>query len=262
MPLVDLDPARIQSLLATKCYGRSLTVLETTDSTNDDARAAIEQGAPDGHVIVADSQRTGRGSRGNVWSSPAGKDLFLSIIDRPNLMPRQLPLLSLAVGLGVAHAVEKLVGASPRSLVKWPNDVWLGERKCAGILTETASKHPGVVVIGIGLNVNRRQWPGELSNIATSLVQAAQFTRDIDRARAISLLLQEVERWVAVLVEQGAKPIVAALEKRLTLRGMPVTCGQVQGTLIGVAENGAARIMTPEGSRDVVTGTLRPAKTV
>jgi BirA family biotin operon repressor/biotin-[acetyl-CoA-carboxylase] ligase len=256
MPLFDLDPARIQSLLGTKCYGRSLTVLECTNSTNDDAWGAIEQGAPDGHVIVADSQRTGRGSRGNIWSSPPGKDIYLSIIDRPKLVPRHLPLLSLAAGLGVAHAVEKLVGASPRALVKWPNDVWLEERKCAGILTETASTHQGAVVIGIGLNVNRRRWPDELANTATSLVQAAQLAREIDRALAVSLLLEEVERWVAILVEQGAKPIVAALEKRLALRGMPVTCGQVQGTLVGIAENGAARIMTPEGSRDVVSGIL------
>jgi BirA family biotin operon repressor/biotin-[acetyl-CoA-carboxylase] ligase len=260
MPLFELEAARIQSLLRTKCYGRSLTVLESANSTNDDARTAIELGAPDGHVIVADSQRAGRGSRGNLWSSPPGKDLYLSIVDRPQLVPRQLPLLSLAAGLGVAHAVEKLVGTSPRALVKWPNDVWLGGLKCAGILTETASKHPGAVVIGIGLNVNRRDWPGELSSTATSLVQAARFTQDIDRALALSVLLQEVERWVAILAEQGAKPIIAALEKRLTLRGAQVVCGQVQGTLVGIADNGAARIMTPEGDREVVTGTLKPVR--
>jgi BirA family biotin operon repressor/biotin-[acetyl-CoA-carboxylase] ligase len=256
-PLSDLNPTRIQALLKTGRYGRSLTVVHITDSTNDDARAAIDAGAPDGHVVVADCQRAGRGSRGNTWSSPAGKDLYLSIIDRPKLVANALPLLSLAAGLGVAHAVETLVGGWPNTLVKWPNDVWLGQRKCAGILVESRSGRQAAVVIGIGLNVNRRQWSDDLAPTATSLVQAMGLHQDIDRACALCSILKEVEKWVGVLVEQGPKAIVTDLEQRLALRGARVTCDRVQGTLIGVAESGAARIVTQKGTVEVTDAILR-----
>ena len=76
----DLAPERVLSLLATKRYGRSLEVLARTGSTNDDARAATS--APDGHVIVADAQDAGRGSRGRSWSSPPGSDLYFSVVAR------------------------------------------------------------------------------------------------------------------------------------------------------------------------------------
>ena len=257
-PVFDLDPARIQSLLQTKRYGRSLSVLETTSSTNDDARAALELGVPDGHVIAADSQRSGRGSRGNLWESPAGVDLYVSIIDRPKLSPSHRPLLSLAAGLGVVYAVETLIGTRPRPLVKWPNDVWLGERKCAGILIESISREPAAVVIGVGLNVNRKHWSSELSQIATSLIQASNPPQELDRALALACLLKEVEHWVDRLVELGPEPIIAALRERLALKGALVRCADVQGRFVGVAENGAAKIATSDGIAELMAGTLRP----
>ena len=95
------DLARTPSLLATRLYGRSLEVLAETGSTNDDARAAAERCVARGHVVVADAQRSGRGARGAVWSSPPGTDLYLSIVERLELAPREVATLTLAVGLGV-----------------------------------------------------------------------------------------------------------------------------------------------------------------
>jgi BirA family transcriptional regulator, biotin operon repressor / biotin---[acetyl-CoA-carboxylase] ligase len=260
----DLDPQRLTAVLRTQRYGRSLRVLSMTGSTNDDAKQDAAQGAVDGHVVLADAQRDGRGSQGRAWASPAGTDLYLSIVARPNLPLASLPPLTLAVGLGVAEAAELLLGDSAcRAEVKWPNDVWLGGKKCAGILVETSSAANAAgpeaavpVVIGIGLNVNRLQWPEELRDLATSLRAAAPGGRAFDRAQVLAALLSSVERWVDRLVREGPAAVTRALDARLAMRGARVRCGDVEGVLLGVAENGALRIATERGPREVLAGRI------
>lgn len=256
----DIDPARLHELLRTQRYGRSLRLLEITESTNDDARRDAAAGAADGHVVLADSQRQGRGSHGRAWASPAGTCLYLSIVARPSVALAQLPPLTLAVGVGVAEAVERVLEPSVQlqAQVKWPNDVWLHGRKCAGILIEASSSGTtlGPIVIGIGLNVNRMQWPEELEAVATSLRAACPDAAALDRERALSLLLESVERQVDRFVAEGPAASVMALQARLALRGQRVRCGDVEGTLLGVSLSGALRIATEIGVRELIAGRL------
>jgi BirA family biotin operon repressor/biotin-[acetyl-CoA-carboxylase] ligase len=260
-----LDAARVQALLETTRIGRSLRIVESTDSTNDDARRDAGAGAPDGHVVVADSQRGGRGSHGRVWISPAGEDLYLSIVARPPLELAQLSPLTLAVGLGVAEAVEKiLTGRASREIrawVKWPNDVRIGGKKCAGILVEASSvgTELGAVVVGIGLNINRLSWPDELRPIATSLLASCPEAEHFDRAAVLAALLLAVEHWIDRFIAEGGAPIASALETRLAMRGERVRCGGVVGTLVGVAPSGAACIATDSGVRELIAGRLESA---
>jgi BirA family biotin operon repressor/biotin-[acetyl-CoA-carboxylase] ligase len=259
MQVSDLSPASVSQALRTARYGRSLRVLAETDSTNDDARADAEAGASGGHLVLADRQRRGRGSQGRAWSSPAGTDLYFSIVERARLEPSRLPPLTLAVGVGVAEAVEALVRRGGRTRVKWPNDVWLDDRKCAGILVEAAAA-PGekqTAIIGIGLNVNRLSWPEEIRQTATSLCQATGVV--FDRATVLARTLQAVEQWVDGFVADGPRPVVAALRERLALRGRRVSCGAVSGILLDVADSGAAVIETDAGPQEVIFGTLIPA---
>lgn len=265
-PLV-LDPARIAALLSTERYGRALDVRAETGSTNDDARAAADHGAARGHVVVADAQRRGRGSHGRVWSSPAGTDLYLSIVERVALPPPSIPVLTLAVGLGVARTVEALVpGRAVR--VKWPNDVWIDGRKCAGILVESSSTGGSIdaFVVGIGLGVNRTRWPSELEGTATSLRaaraaaagRAAEDEPPLDREAVLARLLGEVEAAVATLATRGPAPIVEGVRARLALVGEAVRVGHVHGTLLGLAASGALRVEVAPGLvRELVAGTLR-----
>lgn len=260
----ELDATRLASLLGTARYGRSLSVLEITDSTNDDARRAAAAGAPDGHVIVADGQRSGRGSHARTWASPPGSDLYLSIVARPRLPLRELPPLTLAVGLGVSEAVERsLEHQRAATEVKWPNDVWLGGKKCAGILIEASSggEEPGPVVIGIGLNVNRMSWPEELAKSAISLRSAHPAGPLLDRCVVLALLLESVESWVDRFVAQGGTAIANALQPKLALRGTRVRCAGVEGTLVGVSPEGALRISTQDGLRELIAGRLEPSTT-
>ncbi len=250
----------LQPRLHTQRYGRSLRHVAQTGSTNDDARADAASGAASGHVVVADAQTRGRGSNGRVWSSPPGEDLFVSIVDRPALSLAHLPPLTLAVGLGVAEAVEALLDTPNACRVKWPNDVWLHGKKCAGILVETSAAGAGVesVVIGIGLNVNRLAWDDELRAIATSLRAEHSAQAEFDRVDALAALLDSVERWVDRFVTEGPAAITGALEPRLAMIGESAQCGEHRGVVAGVAVNGALLMRTDRGTVEVHAGRLTP----
>lgn len=257
----DLAHDRVLVLLATERYGRSLRVLPETESTNDDARRDALAGAPDGHVVVADKQLRGRGSHGRQWSSPAGTDLFLSIVARPRLPLSDLPPLTLAVGLAVADCVTEslragAIEAPPEALVKWPNDVWLGGKKCAGILVEAIAQGsaPPALVIGVGLNVNREHWPDELSPVATSMRAASSGAPRFERNAVLARLLLAVERWVDRFVREGGSAVARELDARLLLRGARVRCGETEGILLGVADNGALRLLTDQGESELIAG--------
>ena len=148
----DLSPEEIERALVTERVGRSLDVRMATGSTNDEARVAAQQGEPDGHVIVADRQTHGRGTRGRDWSSPAGLDLYFSILLTRKLSAECMALLTLATGLGVAKATRALTDRSVG--IKWPNDLWIEDRKAGGILVESKSTGGDLdcVVIGVGVD--------------------------------------------------------------------------------------------------------------
>ncbi|MFO0682531.1 MAG: biotin--[acetyl-CoA-carboxylase] ligase [Sandaracinus sp.] len=237
-----------------------------TGSTNDDAREAALAGAPRGHVVVADTQEQGRGSHGRVWSSPAGVDLYLSIVERLPLEPAVLPTVTLAVGLGVTDAIAALVPEiATRVRVKWPNDAWIDRRKVAGVLVESSSTGAaqGPVVIGIGLGVNRLAWPEELTGQATSLLEVGRALHGgrapFDRNEVLAELLASVERAVDALLERGVAATIARLEERLALVGEHVDVDGLRGTLLGLTPSGALRIADGQHERVVFSGTLRPA---
>ena len=139
--------------------------LRVTGSTNERARELAIQGAPAGTVVTAEEQTSGRGRRGRTWAAPPGKALLYSAILRP--LGTEHALLPLAVPLAVCEAVEAM--ASLECLVKWPNDVWIEERKVAGVLLE--ARPPDWAVIGIGLNlaVEPAEFPSDLRWPATSV---------------------------------------------------------------------------------------------
>ncbi|HEU4945330.1 MAG TPA: biotin--[acetyl-CoA-carboxylase] ligase, partial [Solirubrobacterales bacterium] len=148
-------------------FGAPHRHFKVTDSTNARARELVEAGAPHGTIVTAVEQTAGRGRQGRAWTAPAGKGLLYSAILRP-LDERHL-LLPLSVPLAVCEAAEALrPGIECR--VKWPNDVWLDERKLAGILIE-AKPQDRWAVIGVGLNLSIApdEFPPDLRETAVSL---------------------------------------------------------------------------------------------
>ena len=243
----DLEPERLRSRL-TGSWGGSLTVHDSTASTMDDASAAAAQGAKDGHLVLADQQTRGRGAHGRQWVSPPGSDLYFSVVARPAVEAASTALITLATGLGVRAAVASLLpGRSV--LVKWPNDFGVEGRKCAGVLVEsrTLGMRIDSVIIGVGLNVNRAQWPPELADTATSLRAERNGDEPFDRAEVLASLLAHIERWVNLFIRDGAAVVVDALRPKLALIGERVRWEDGDGVFDGIDPDGAARVRTDAG---------------
>ena len=126
-------------------------------------------GAPEGTTVVADEQTAGRGRRDRRWFSPRGEGLYHSIILRPSIPPESAPLLTLLAAVGLSDTLRS--GYHIESDIKWPNDVLIQGRKCAGILLEMEprDREVGFVILGIGVNLNQRGFPPEVAPGATSL---------------------------------------------------------------------------------------------
>ncbi|MHB1012594.1 MAG: biotin--[acetyl-CoA-carboxylase] ligase [Desulfobacteria bacterium] len=223
--------------------------LAVTDSTNRVAMEMAENHAPHGTVVVADAQTAGRGRMGRRWVSPAGKNLYVSLLLRPSVPTVDAPRLALVAGVALADAVEA-VGV-PASL-KWPNDLYCGERKAAGILAEMASDPDGVrhVVIGVGLNVNMEEtdFPPDLRGKATSLRICAR--RVFRRVDVLARLLDAFGARYAEFIEGGFSSLRDGWDRRDFLRGRRVLLRRQDregwGTADGLDTGGALRFL-PDG---------------
>jgi BirA family transcriptional regulator, biotin operon repressor / biotin---[acetyl-CoA-carboxylase] ligase len=208
-----------------------------TDSTNARARALAAAGAPHGTLVTADAQTAGRGRQGRTWSAERGNALLLSLVVR-DLTPAGL--LPLAAAVAVCEACEGLAPAE--AAIKWPNDVWLGDRrKVAGILLEGRPQE-GWAVIGIGLNVATRAFPEELRDTATSLAMCGASATVSD---ALAALVPALDRWV----EAPAGEVLAAWRARDALHGERVSWASGSGVAAGISEGGALLVETGAGER-------------
>jgi BirA family biotin operon repressor/biotin-[acetyl-CoA-carboxylase] ligase len=217
-------------------YGAPRRHFRTCDSTNEQARRLAAAGAPSGSVVTADEQSAGRGRNGRSWAAPPGKALLYSAILRP--LEERHVVLPLAVPLAVAEAVESVAAVECR--LKWPNDVLLEGRKCAGVLIE-ARPQDGWAVIGVGLNVaiEADEFPEELRATATSIRLGAT----VDGA--LEALNERLGEWV----EAEPPEVLAGFRERDALRGQPISWDGGQGFARGVDDRGNLLVETVEGEQ-------------
>jgi BirA family biotin operon repressor/biotin-[acetyl-CoA-carboxylase] ligase len=219
-----------------------LLVKDTVASTNDEVQALARAGTADGLIVLADQQTAGRGRRGAEWFSPTGESLAFSILVRPNEPKALWPRLALAAGLAVAEAIGKF---GVEAAIKWPNDVWVGSRKVAGILVEAG---PDFAVVGIGLNVNTTEFPAAVAEIATSLQIASG--RSLPREEVLAAVIARFAiRRSQIDGEFGA--LIQALNERCALTGQRVSLitasGPLRGTVEGISASGELLLRTPAG---------------
>lgn len=158
-----LSGENINKHLNTKFMGRNVLFIEKVDSTNNYAK---NNGLSNGSLVTCEEQTTGRGRLGRRWESQNG--MCMSIVLIPEIELSQISKITQVCAAAVAKALEEL---QIHALIKWPNDIFLNEKKICGILTEMkteADKHP-YVVVGIGMNVNNEKFPDEIKDIASSL---------------------------------------------------------------------------------------------
>lgn len=219
-----------------------LLIRESVESTNDEARRLALGGAAEGLIVLAESQTAGRGRRGAAWFSPHGDSLAFSILLRPSDPIALWPRLALAAGLAVAEALETF-GLQPG--IKWPNDIWLGKRKVAGILVEAG---PDFAVVGIGLNVNTTSFPTDVSEIATSL--RLETSRSFAPADVLGVIIR---KFAARRHQIGSdfESLISAVRLRCILTGHRVSLKTNDGSRIGVIEGigpgGELLFRSPEG---------------
>jgi BirA family biotin operon repressor/biotin-[acetyl-CoA-carboxylase] ligase len=219
--------------------------LASVDSTQRYAAELARQGASDGTVVVADTQTAGKGRRGRVWHDVPGASLLLSIVVRSSLPLARLPTLSLAAGVAVVDALAN-VGVDAR--LKWPNDALVGERKIAGILLE---RRGDVVVLGVGINVTSAAMPADVAARATSVAAEAGTA---DRDALLAALVAAFGRWRAVLEREGFEPVRRRWTERAAMLGRRVTVDGIEGTALGLDEDGALLVATAAGTTRVVAG--------
>ncbi|MEA2627208.1 MAG: BirA family transcriptional regulator [Candidatus Binatota bacterium] len=261
-----LLPAEIGARLVTGRIGRTVHHRETIDSTNRLAMELARRGAAEGEVVIAEAQTGGRGRLGRSFFSPAGVSLYASMILRPPIAPAIAPEITLVAGLAVAETVERHAGARPG--LKWPNDVYLGPLKVAGILTEMESEADRVlfVVCGPGVNLNVRQddFPPAIRGIATSILAASG--RRVDRVAFAVDLFASFECAYDEFLDGGFAALRRRWESYSILNGREVTIegigAPVAGTVVGIDDHGALRLASARGEVSrIVSGDVTLAKT-
>jgi len=258
-----VDAARIEVELAMlgATVGLPLTVTAATASTSDDAKRAAVAGAPHGAAFVADSQTAGRGRGGHAWHSPAGENVYLSLVLRLGLDPASLAPLPLVAGIAVARVVDVAL-AGDRARIKWPNDVYVDGKKIAGVLAETMTRaaDPPVAIVGVGLNVFAESFPDGFATPATSLRLAGPEAGApaLDRDALAAALLHELGASAADLARDGLAAFRPELARRDFLAGRRISVGDVEGTAAGFDERGSLLVRSDRGVlQALVSGEVR-----
>ena len=238
-------------------FARQILWYPDVPSTNDLAAAFAERGAREGCVVAANGQSAGRGRQGRSWASPPGAGLYVSTVLRP--VEHALPLLTIAAGIGVADAIHIATGLVPD--LKWPNDVFVGGRKAAGVLAEATSSAAGTcVVLGFGINVSLAAYPPEVAALATSL------ERELGRAVDRGLLLAEclcslAERYQDLASGRHDAVVEAWRGRAASMSGRRVQWNEAGEAREGVADSiddtGALVVRTNAGLAHVTAGEVR-----
>ena len=248
-----LQLQQVQDGLATRRLGTKLYYFAEIDSTNACARRLAEQGANEGGVVIAEAQTRGRGRLGRSWISPRLVNLYVSVILRPQLAPVHAPQLTLMAAVALADTIASFIGAPPT--IKWPNDILVGGKKLAGILTESScdSERIEFVILGIGVNLNYplALMPKVIRERATSILALTK--NNIKREAFLQRLIQDLDRCYGELEEVGFDSLALRWEALFGLRGKGVRVEMTDHIMIGIAKgidrDGALIVEDDRGER-------------
>jgi BirA family transcriptional regulator, biotin operon repressor / biotin---[acetyl-CoA-carboxylase] ligase len=251
---MNLNQEELEKSLAGKFIGHRLHYYESIGSTNDEAFRLGAEGAPEGTAVIAESQSAGKGRMQRLWHSPAGANIYTSIILRPGFEPVRAPQLSIAAGVAVAETLNYYCPDKAR--LKWPNDVLLEEKKVCGMLAQMKIAESGIdfVVLGIGINVNIKadQFPRDIQNTAASLAMFAG--KEISRCELIIRLYENVAKWYRELQQKGFDLIKEKWLSLTPMIGNPVQVlfreEALNGKAIGLADDGSLVLLTA-GNKEV-----------
>jgi BirA family biotin operon repressor/biotin-[acetyl-CoA-carboxylase] ligase len=230
-----------------RILGHTIHRLGEVVSTQVEAARLAAEGASEGTVVTATHQSAGRGRRGRQWLDAPGESLLMSVVLRPGIPPNLAPQLSLVAAVAVADALER---AGVPAAIRWPNDVMVGKRKICGLLPEAVTTLEGAlehVILGIGLNVNQRDFPAPIRTLATSM------RMETGSERAVEGMLDAVlaalgGSWYPRFVDGGLGALLPAwLERAQGIGSRARAADGREGIALGLAPDGALLLRTDGG---------------
>ena len=227
---------------------------EEIDSTNLEARRLSQKGEMQGLVVLAEKQTAGRGRRGRTWESPAGENLYFSLLLKPEIIAQRAPMLTIVMAYSVAKVLEEELLPVQ---IKWPNDVMLSKKKVCGILTEMHMRGCGIedVVVGVGINVNTTNFPEELQDKATSIyLQTGRCTK---REELLQKVLKEFQIQYEIFLQTGdLSAIRESYNQMLANRNQEVMIlepnNEYEGIALGINETGELLVRKADGEIEKV----------
>ncbi|MEY2428312.1 MAG: BirA family transcriptional regulator [Verrucomicrobiota bacterium] len=248
----------ISRLGKTKVIGRDIRVFQETTSTNDVIEKLARDGVKEGAVVFAESQTKGRGRLGRKWLSLSNKGLWFSLLLRPDLRPQEATQLTVASATALRRAIRSHTGLEPE--VKWPNDILIGGKKVAGILTELNAELDRVkyVILGIGVDVNMDagDFTSDLRISATSL--KVELGKTLSRAELAVVILRELDADYARICSDRFPAVADEWEEHCTTIGQDVTIRigdrQIRGRGESLDEDGALLLRTTHGHLERIIG--------
>ncbi len=239
------------SLEKSKWIGKTIYHYDSIDSTNVQAKRLAEQGASHGTLVIAKHQSAGRGRRGRSWESKEGDSLLMSLILRPEIDPSKASMMTLVQALAVRKGIQKETGLEAG--IKWPNDLLLKEKKVCGILTEMVMKEgeTDFIIIGTGINLNQREFPGKIQETATSLALELKEER-VDVMSLTERIALEFETYYKAFLKTGNLSVLQEEYNRFLMnRNCQVRvldpAGEYSATALGINEKGELLVKTSKG---------------
>ncbi len=245
-------------------FGHPVYLYQAIGSTNDEARRLAQGRAPEGLLVVAETQTAGRGRAGRRWITPPGSALAFSLVLRPAVSAAQAVRLTMLAGLAVCEAIEQV--ADVPATLKWPNDILVAGQKTAGILVESigqpadSQQSLDFAVVGIGINVDAAPPAADVDFPATAL--SAQAGRPLDRLILLRAILQRMEARYPAVAAPDAAALYHDWAARLVWLGERVVvrmpAGEITGQAEGADPDGALVVVLETGERiRVLAGDVR-----
>ena len=256
--------AEITHRLKTAFVGQTVYAYNSVQSTNTAASKLAGANAPNGAIVVAESQTLGRGRLSRPWFSIEGAGIYLSIILYPDIEPIECPGLSIVTALALAETMAAY--GSMKVEIKWPNDCLLNGRKAAGILTELSADMTNIefVIVGIGININhrRRDFPAEMKKTATSI--RAEAKKSIRRIDFLQKFLKLFERDYNRFCRSGLKPFRRRILAASSMLGKKIKLDMqgkiITGKAVDIDPHGSLVLETAEGRQSFCAGDVTVVK--
>ncbi|MFH1479593.1 MAG: biotin--[acetyl-CoA-carboxylase] ligase [Candidatus Omnitrophota bacterium] len=238
--------------LGTDIVGKKIYSYKEISSTNDTAYSLALSGEKNGSIVIAEYQSKGRGRLGRKWISPRGKGAYFSVILRPDILPREISLITLISSLAIAKSIREYVNLP--ALIKWPNDILINNSKICGILTEMNGETDKInfVIIGIGININTKK--DLLPEGASSILE--EKGNSVSRVELLRVILRNLDRYYKMFSEGKREVILneykvlsGVLDKRVKVSYHDQV---IQGHAVDIDNEGALIIRLDSGFNERV----------